>query len=166
MVSLTDTVESNRNSGKIQSNLRSVLGIVERLQRSIDSQFKAQEAAALQPRDRYGLDIIARTCELEARLDASIEKKIKGLALCREFRRQYVADDSPVKVIEHQPVAQPPSSKPGGGKPSVLETVSSGSRSAKADDVGYEDNDNDDDGSVEPKPNDYDDETMARKARR
>jgi len=47
------------------------------------TQLKAQEGAKLQAEkisgDPYGLDNIARACELEARLDALIEKKMKGL---------------------------------------------------------------------------------------
>jgi hypothetical protein len=131
---------------KLGANLRSVISEIEGLRPHIEAGAKPEAGAKTQAEEKFSdsahsLDTIAQANEMEERLDALIEKKIKRLIIIREFQRQY-GQDSSVKLIEHRPsTAKDVSSKPSVAKPSVAKV----GRSAQTEkSKGGNDNWNDD----------------------
>lgn len=140
--SLADCANSKKklSKGKLAANLRSVISEIEGLRPHIEAAAKPQAEEKVAD-SGYGFDTIAHGCEMEERLDALIEKKIKRLIIIREFQRQY-GQDSNVKLIEHRAsTAKDLSSKPSVAKPTVAKV----GRSAQTEkSKGGNDNWNDD----------------------
>jgi hypothetical protein len=148
--------------------MRSVVHDIEKLRPSIEAGAKSVDEAK-KIDGAYSLDTIGSACELEARLDALIDKKIQRLIMIREFQRQY-GRDSNVKLIEHhQPTAHGSAAKKAVTK---VGRMASTKKSTDAND-NWNDNDNDNDKDNEINPDNYDweheyDQALAeqKKARR
>jgi hypothetical protein len=146
---LTDCANSKKKpwTDKLGANLRSVINDIEGLRPHIEARAKAETAAKPQAEEKvsdsaYNLDTAGRGYEMEERLDALIEKKIKRLIIIREFHRQY-GQDSGVKLIEHRPS----SAKDVSSKPSVPKVgrMARTKKSKGANDNWNDDENNDDD---------------------
>jgi hypothetical protein len=168
---LTDFANSKEKpwTGKLGANLRSVINDIGELRPHIEAGAKAEAAAKPQADEKvsdsdYNLETAGRGYEMEERLDALIEKKIKRLIIVREFQRQY-GQDSGVKLIEHRA----PTAKDVSPKPSVTK-VGRTARTKKT--KGANDNwdeDNNDDYSNNANeydwPHEYDEAQAEKKAR-
>jgi hypothetical protein len=170
VTSLAGAVNSKKSSlGKLGANMRSVVSDVEELRPTIEAGAKSiDEAKKID--SAYSLDTIASACELEARIDALIEKKIQRLIIIREFKRQY-GHDSNVKLLPyHRPTAHGSATKKAvikvGRKASMKKSTDAN------DNWNANDNDNNNDNDNEINPDNYDwheyDEALAeqKKARR
>ena len=159
--SLAEVANQEKVSGKFQANLRSLISTIAELQPALDSHVKNEESAKSPVAGKFsagsfGLDSIPHACEIEERLDALIEKKIKRLVVLREFQRQYGGHESIVKVIEQGPPhAHPPSPKRAGKKKSDADAGNADS-----------DNDNNDQDKLVYGWQDEYDEAQAENARR
>jgi hypothetical protein len=148
--------------GKLGANIRSVLSEVEELRPIIEAGARSVDEAKEIDRS-HSLDRLRAFCELDARLDAQIDKKIQRLVMVREFQRQY-GRNSTLKLLSHERSA------------ANKETVTQASlraRSKKSRDTNdnWNDNDNDNDNDDQIDPNEYDwpheyDEAEREKARR
>jgi hypothetical protein len=170
VTSLAGDVKSKKSSlGKLGANMRSVVADIEKLRPSIEAGAKSDDEAK-KIDGAYSLDTIGSACELEARFDALIEKKIQRLIIIREFKRQY-GQDSNVKLLPHHPLSARGSA--------AKKTVTKGGRKAsskKSTDANdnWNDNDNnnnDNDNQINPDNYDWEheyDEALAeqKKARR
>ena len=170
VTSLAGNVNSKKTSslGKLGANVRSVVADIEKLRPSIEAGAKSVDEAK-KIDGAYSLDTIGSACELEARLDALIEKAIQRLIIIREFQRQY-GQDSNVKLIQHYP----PAAHGTAAKQAVTKVgrKDSTKKSKDAND-NWNDNDNDKDNDNEINPDNYDweheyDQALAeqKKARR
>jgi hypothetical protein len=169
MTSLADCVNSKKKPSrrKLGENLRSVISDIELLRPHIEAGAKPEAGAKTQAEEKasdsgYSLDTIGQSIEIEARLDAQIEKKIKRLIIIREFQRQY-GQDSSVKLIEHCPsTAKDVSPKPAGAK---VDRIARTKKSKGANDNWNDDN-NDDNNEVEYDwVHEYDEAQAEKKAR-
>jgi len=138
--------------GKLGANLRSVISEIEVMRPHIEAEAKSEAEEKPQAEEKvsdsaYSLDTIGQANEMEERLDALIEKKIKRLIMMREFQRLY-GQDSSVKLIEHRAsTAKDVSSTPAVTKSTVTKsTVTKAGRMARTKkSKGANDNWNDDD---------------------
>lgn len=179
LTELASFVSSNKNSsmGKLGSNVRSALNDIEALQPHIEAGATALAAEKLQAEKKvsdntYSLDTIAQGYEMEERLDALIEKKVKRLIIIREFQRQY-GQDSSVKLIEHHASsAKDVSSKPTATKPSVAKAAAAKAgrlKKSKGANDDWNDGDNDNNENNENEydwEHEYDEAQAEKKARR
>jgi hypothetical protein len=152
---------------KLGANLRSVISEIEVLRPHIEAGAKPEAGAKTQAEEKFSdsahsLDTIAQANEMEERLDALIEKKIKRLIIIREFQRQYGQDLS-VKLIEHCPsTAKDVSPKPAVAK---VDRIARTKKSKGANDNWNDDN-NDDNNEVEYDwVHEYDEAQAEKKAR-
>lgn len=171
MTSLTDCMNSRKNpsKGKLGANLRSVIGDIEVLRPHIEAAAKPEVGAKMQAAEKvsdsaYSLDSIAQASEMEERLDALIEKKVKRLIIIREFQRQY-GQDSSVKLIEHRSsTAKDVSSNPSVAKVGRMAPT----KKSKGANDNWNDDNNDDDNNNETEydwPHEYDEAQAEKKAR-
>jgi hypothetical protein len=138
--------------GKLGANLRSVISEIEVMRPHIEAEAKSEAEEKPQAEEKvsdsaYSLNMIGQANEMEERLDALIEKKIKRLIIIREFQRQY-GQDSSVKLIEHRSsTAKDVSSKPTVTKPAVTKVgrTARTKKSKGANDNWNEDGDNNND---------------------
>jgi len=138
--------------GKLGANLRSVISEIEVMRPHIEAEAKSEAEEKPQAEEKvsdsaYSLNTIGQANEMEERLDALIEKKIKRLIIIREFQRQY-GQDSSVKLIEHRSsTAKDVSSKPTVTKPAVTKVgrTARTKKSKGANDNWNEDGDNNND---------------------
>jgi hypothetical protein len=133
MSALAELAAGN-NLGKLGANLRSVIHSIEELGPQLMAAAKSQTAEKIS-HDPYGLDHIAHLCELQERLDGLVEKKVKRLAMFREFQRQYGGADPTVQIIEHRlPQAQPESARRSEENTSVLNVTAKKKKSTTDND--------------------------------
>jgi hypothetical protein len=154
MTDLTSFAKSKKkpSMGKLGANLRSVINDIEAMQPHIEAEAKSQADEKPQAQEKvsdsaYSLDTIGQAYEMEERLDALIEKKIKRLIIIREFQRQY-GQDSSVKLIEHRAsTAKDVSSTPTVTKSTVTKAgrMARTKKSKGANDNWNEDGDNNND---------------------
>jgi hypothetical protein len=151
VTSLAYELKKNTSLGKLGANMRSVVDDIEKLRPIIEAGAKSVDEAK-KIDGACNLDTIGSACELEARLDALIDKKIQRLIVIREFQRQYGQDsqDSNVKLIEHHShgsAAEKAVAKEGGRKTSTKKSMDINDN--WNDNNNDNDNDNDNDNNNE-----------------
>jgi hypothetical protein len=158
VASLADELKKNKSLGKIGANIRSLLGDIEKLRPTIAAVAESVDEAK---KIDGAFKRFQRACELDARLDAQIAKKIQSLVMVKEFQRQF-GQDSNVKLLPHHPPTAHGTA-----------TKASSKKSTDANENWNDDDDNDNDNDNEIDPNEYDwpheyDQALAeqKKARR
>jgi hypothetical protein len=146
IASLRELLNKNGSLGKLGANLRFVLREIEELRPIIEAGARSADEAKKIERTRC-LDRIRALCELDARLDAQIDKKIQRLVIIKEYQRQY-GHGSTVKLLPQPPAH---ATAPNKGVTQVGGKTSS-KKSTDAND-NWNDNDNDDDDDNEINPN-------------
>jgi hypothetical protein len=130
--------------------MRGAVSDVEELLPSIEAGAKSGEAKKID--GTFDVDTIASACELEARLDALIEKKIQRLIIIKEFHRQYGRDSNLRLIQHHPPIAHDSATEktvPKGGRKASVK------KSTEAND-NWNNNDNNNDNDNEINPDNYD----------
>jgi hypothetical protein len=91
---LAEQLNKNSSLGKLGANVRGVLSEVEELRPIIEA--GVDEAKKIDRANNF--EMFRAACELEARLDAQIDKKIERLVMIREFQRKY-GQNSNLKLL-------------------------------------------------------------------
>jgi hypothetical protein len=100
VASLADQLNRSRSLGKLGANLRSLMSEVEELKPIIETRERSVDEAKKIDRAN-SLEMFRAACELEARLDTQIDKKIQRLVMIREFQRQY-GQNSNLKLLPRE----------------------------------------------------------------
>lgn len=102
LAAFTDELKKkDRSLGKLGANMRYVMGAIEELQPVSAAIAKSlDEAKNVDGAD--DLETFRIAVELEARLDAQLDKKIQRLVVLKELQRQY-GQDASLKLLQHDP---------------------------------------------------------------
>ncbi len=99
----TEVTSKKQNLGKVGANLRSVVAEIEEMRPTIEAAAKSASESSAIP-SGFNFKKFKSQCEIEARLDALIEKKIRYLVVLKEYHRQYGGGGGR-KLIEHRSTA-------------------------------------------------------------
>jgi hypothetical protein len=157
LAAFTDELKKkDRSLGKLGANMRYVMGAIEELQPMSAAIAKSlDEAKNVDGAD--DLETFRIAVELEARLDAQLDKKIQRLVVLKELQRQY-GQDASLKLLQHDPstahgTATKKTVPKGRGK--AWSKESTGAKQSTDANDGWNDNDNDNNND-EINPNDHD----------
>jgi len=152
-VQLTDAITSvsdlldTSDSGKLGSNVRGLLSAIEKLRPIIEAGLRSLDEVK-QIHRSHNLDRIRLLCELDARSDGQIDKKLHRMVALKEYQRLY-GRNSNIKLISQERAAA--------NKETVTQvSVPSKKQTDTNDNWNENDDDDDNDNDNQINPNDYD----------